>query len=75
MESKKYTKLITVTKMKQSHGYIEQTNGYQWGKGRRGQYRGGGIRERNYWVQQVMRMYNTRNIANILYIYLALFIL
>ena len=28
--------------------YREQTSGYQWGEGRRGQYRGRGVRGTNY---------------------------
>ena len=29
MESKKYNKLVNITKKKQTHRYREQTNGYQ----------------------------------------------
>ena len=46
VESKKYNKLVNITK-KQTHGYGEQTSGYQWG---RGQYRGGGGVSTKYWV-------------------------
>ena len=34
MESKKYNKVVNITKKKQTHSYREQTSGYQWGKGR-----------------------------------------
>ena len=34
MESKKYNKLVNITK-KKTHRYREQTSGYQWGEGRR----------------------------------------
>ena len=34
MESKKYNKLVNKTKKKETQGYREQTNGYQWGEGR-----------------------------------------
>ena len=34
MESKKYDKLVNITKKKQTHKYREQTTGYQWGEGR-----------------------------------------
>ena len=34
MDSKKYSKLVTVTKEKETHRYGEQTSGYQWGEGR-----------------------------------------
>ena len=30
VESKKYSKLVNVTKKKQTHRYRQQTNGYQW---------------------------------------------
>ena len=33
VESKKYNKLVNITKKKQSHRYREQTSGYQWGGG------------------------------------------
>ena len=33
VESKKYNKLVNITKKKQTHGYREQTSGYQWGEG------------------------------------------
>ena len=49
MESKKYNKLVNITKKKQTHRYREQTGGYQWGEGRgEGQYRGRGLRGTNY---------------------------
>ena len=40
MESKKHSKLVNITKKKQTHRYREQTSGYQWGEGR-----GGGLTE------------------------------
>ena len=47
MESKKYNKLVNITKKKQTHR--EQTSGSQWGEGRwEGQYRGRGLRGTNY---------------------------
>ena len=33
VESKKYNKLVNITKKKQTHRYREQTGGYQRGKG------------------------------------------
>ena len=33
-ESKKYNKLVSITKTKQTHRYREQTRGYQWGEGK-----------------------------------------
>ena len=51
MESKKYNKLVNVTKQKQTHRYREQTSGYQWEDGREeGQDRGGGVRSTNSFV-------------------------
>ena len=48
MESKKYNKLVNITKKKQTHGYKEQTSGSQGGGGREeGPYKGGGIRGTN----------------------------
>ena len=45
VESKKYNKVVNITKKKQTHSYREQTSGYQWGKGRtEGQDRGRGLR-------------------------------
>ena len=32
MESKKYNKLVYITKKKQTHRYKQQTSGYQWGE-------------------------------------------
>ena len=32
VESKKYNKLVNITKQKQTHSYREQTSGYQWGE-------------------------------------------
>ena len=34
VESKKYSKLVNITKKKQTHRYREQTSGYQWGEAR-----------------------------------------
>ena len=49
MESKKYNKLVNVTKKNQTHRYREQTSGYQWGEGRgEGQNRGRELRGTNY---------------------------
>ena len=36
MESKKYNKLVNITKKKQTHRYREQTSGHQWGEERGG---------------------------------------
>ena len=47
VESKKYNKLVNITKKKQTHRYREQTNGCRWS---RGEYRGGGVGGTNYWV-------------------------
>ena len=35
-ESKKYNKVMNITKKRQTHRYREQTSGDQQGKGRRG---------------------------------------
>ena len=49
MESKKYNKLVTITKKKQTHRYREQTTDCQWGEGSgEGQYRSRGLRGANY---------------------------
>ena len=34
VESKKYNKIVNITKKKQTQRYREQTSGYQWGDGR-----------------------------------------
>ena len=34
MESKKYDKLVNITKKKQTYRYREQTSGYHWGEER-----------------------------------------
>ena len=47
MESKKYNKLVNITKKKQTYRYRKQTSGYQWDEG---QYMGGGVASTNYWV-------------------------
>ena len=50
-ESKKYNKLVNITKKKQSHRYREQNSSYQWGEGRwDGQYWGREVKVRNYYV-------------------------
>ena len=49
MESKKYKKLVNVTKKKQTHRYREQTSGLPLGRGSgEGQHRGRGLRGTNY---------------------------
>ena len=49
MESKKYNKLVNITKKEQTHRYGEQTSGYQQGEGRgKRQYRGKRLRGTNY---------------------------
>ena len=48
VESKKYDKLMNITK-KQTHRYREQTSGYQWGGGGMAK-RGRGVGDTNYWV-------------------------
>ena len=46
--SKKYNKLVNITKKKQTHRYREQASGHQWGEGREaGQYRGSRLRDIN----------------------------
>ena len=47
MESKKYSKLVNITKKKQTHRYTEQTSGY---RGAEGQYIGGEAGVTNYGV-------------------------
>ena len=44
MESKKYSKLVNITKKKQTPRCREQTGGYQWGEG------SGGVSGTNYYV-------------------------
>ena len=41
VESKKYNKVVNITKKKQIHRYREQTTGYHWGEGERGNIRVG----------------------------------
>ena len=67
VESKKYNKLVNITKKKQTHRYREQASGYQWGGGR------GSTGLGKWEVQTIGRktgykdvVYNTGNIANIL---------
>ena len=44
MDYKKYSKLVNITKKKQTHRYRELTSGYQWGEGMgEGQYRVGDL--------------------------------
>ena len=48
---KNTTKLVNITKMKETHRYREKTSGYQWGEGRgEEQDRGGGLKGTNYYV-------------------------
>jgi len=50
-ESKKYNKVMNITKKRQTHRYREQTSGYQQGKGRRGMDKIGVEAKRyNYYV-------------------------
>ena len=50
-ESKKYNKLVNITKKKLTHRYREQTSGYQWGEvSGEEQYRGRGLSGTNYYV-------------------------
>ena len=42
---KKYNKLVNITKKQQTHGYREQTSGYNWGDKGKGQQR---LRETHY---------------------------
>ena len=61
---KKYNKLVTITKKKQTHIYREQTSGYQWGEGGRGNLGPRGVGGTNYWVQGYKDvLYNMGNIA------------
>lgn len=57
---------MTITKKKQTHGYREQTSGYQWKQ--EGQYSGGRVGVTNYWMQDRLKdvFYNMGTIANIL---------
>ena len=49
MESKKQSKVVNITKKKQTHRYREQTSGFQREEGKgAGQYRGRGLRDTNY---------------------------
>ena len=50
VESKKYNKLVNITKKKQTHRHREQTSSYQWGERRReGRYRDRELRRTNYY--------------------------
>ena len=67
MESKKYNKIVNITKKKQTQRYREQISGYQWGEGRgEGKYRGRGLRGTDYKISYRDILYNTGNIANVL---------
>ena len=58
MESKKYNKLVKITKKKQSHRYRAQTSGYQWGeRNREEQHRGGGDRKCTITVRKTIKNY------------------
>ena len=47
MESKTYSKLVSITKKADSQ--TQRTSGYQWGEGRgKGQYKGGRVSSSNY---------------------------
>ena len=48
VESKKYNRLVNITKKRQTHRYRAQTSGYQGGG--EGHYRGRGVGGANYWV-------------------------
>ena len=49
METKKYKKLVNITKKKQTHRYSEQTSCYQWEEGKEeGQYRDRELRDTRY---------------------------
>ena len=69
MESKKYNKLVNITKTKQTHRYKEQTSGYQQGEGRREGGReegeeGRGVKERikgDYFSQNAKKNLNNSN--------------
>ena len=54
VKSKKYNKLVNITKKKQTNRYREQINGYQQGQGK---YRGGGVGDTNYWVLKQAQEY------------------
>ena len=47
VESKKYNRLVTITKKKQSHRHREQISGYSWGRER---YKHEGVGSTNYWI-------------------------
>ena len=49
-ESKKYNKLVNITKKKQAHRYKGQTSGYQWGEGREEGQDRGRVLSTNYYV-------------------------
>jgi len=51
VKSKKYNKLVNVTKKKQTHRYREQISGCQWGEGvRKREYKDKGLRGTNYYI-------------------------
>ena len=50
MESKKYNKLVNITKKKQTHRHREQTSGYHWRQGWGRRNRDRAIRGTNYYI-------------------------
>ena len=65
MESKKYNKLLNVTKRKETHKHREQTSGYQWV--RRGKIEGDqDIHIIRYEISYKDILYNMGNVANTL---------
>ena len=51
MESKKYNKVVSITKKEQIHRYRKQVSGYQWGKAKKeGKYRGRRVRGLDYYA-------------------------
>ena len=59
MESKKYNKLLNITKRKETHRHREQTSGYQW-------VRKGNIRVGDKEVQTIRYKINYKNILYII---------
>ena len=62
MESKKYNKLVNITKKKQTHRYREQPSACQWGEVGDRRYRRGAVGGTKYWVSDRLKdvLYNTR---------------
>ena len=60
------SKLVNITKKKQTHGCREQTSGYQWK--REGECSVGRVGVTKYWMQDRLKdvFYNMGTIANIL---------